>query len=148
MELLPELPRQYNAVELQKILNDFMQRAVGDNIVNYVDRGDPTAYDFTEASLTTDGTWVDLNLSAIIPVGTKAVLIYFEIKDDAVESYLSFRKNGNSNVYNSLSQYTQVVSKYVSQEGIVVVDNNRTIEYQASNLTFTNINVLIRGWFI
>jgi hypothetical protein len=116
--------------------------------VGFVDRGDPTAYDFTLASLTTDNTWRDLDLSVIVPSNSKAVALMVEVNDDAVGSYIGFRKNGNTSSYNSVYTYTQVSGVLDSNVVIVFCDSNRIIEYIASNTTFTAINISVIGWFI
>jgi len=41
----------------------------------FVDRGDPAADDYTQATLTSDGTYYDLDLSAIVPAGASRFTI-------------------------------------------------------------------------
>lgn len=117
-------------------------------IDHYVDRGDPATYDFTEATLTTDGTWNDLNLSAIVPAGAVAVHFYLQIKDDAVSSYLLFRKNGNAEDVNIAGFRTQVADVWFEGNFVVACDSNRVIEHKGANLAFTNINLAVKGWWI
>ena len=116
--------------------------------VNYVDRGDASAVDFAVGDLTTDGTWRDLNLASIVTAGAKAVHIRAAIQDDAVSSILSFRENGNSNAINLLRGSTQRIDETNYIDGLVTCDSNRIIEYNATNLTWTAINITVRGWFI
>lgn len=111
-------------------------------------RGDPSAVDFTQAVLTTDNTWRDLDLSNIIPQGTKAVLLYVKLTDDAAGSELSFRKNGNYNAINISTVATQVVNISVYADVFVFCDTNRKIEYKGSNLAFTAISISIKGWLV
>ena len=59
----------------------------------YVDRGDPSSWDFQEGDLTTDNTWRDLDLSSIVPSGAVAVHLYVLIKDDTANKNIKFRKN-------------------------------------------------------
>jgi hypothetical protein len=114
----------------------------------YVDRGDPSASDFTLASLTTNGAWQDLDLSAIVPAGAVSVHMTVQIRDDATDSWVSFRKNGNSNAINAANIPTQVANLNLENELIVTLDANRVIEYSAKNTTFTAISIKIRGWFL
>lgn len=111
-----------------------------------VDRGDPTAYDWT--SFTTDGTWRDLDCSSVVPEGARFIILKVNVVDDAVGSFIRFRKNGNSNAYNTFAVGTQVVNINNSGQGIVACDESRVIEYLGDNLTFTTINVCVVGWIL
>lgn len=130
-------------------------RASGGAITNlgsgggmYVDRGDPSAYDFELASLTTDGSPHDLDLSSIVPAGAKSVLLRVRVQDGATNSYILFRKNGNSNLFNTATVRTQAAGVYNDASLIVSCDTSRVIEYQASNTTFDAITITVAGWFI
>ena len=114
----------------------------------FVERADPAAYDYTVASFTTDGTWRDLDLSAIVPAGAVAALIKTQLKDDAAGSYFQYRKNGDSNAISTKTARTQVADVTIESEYIVWLDANRVAEYRGSNTTFTDINVVVCGWVI
>jgi hypothetical protein len=114
--------------------------------VGYVDRGDPSAYDFTEATLTTDATWNDLDLSSIVPKGAVEVRLYFRIKAATVGRHLLFRENGNANAINRGGAITQVANEWAYGETNVTLDKNCVIEYYGSNITFTEIDIVVRGW--
>ena len=45
-----------------------------------VNRGDPDAYDFTLGDFIRDSAWHDLDLSAIIPVGTRAIIFNTQLQ--------------------------------------------------------------------
>ncbi len=120
----------------------------GVNSDMFYNRGDPSAYDFTVTSFTTDGTWRDLDLSAIVPTGAKAVLLLVSVKDDIVNAAIGFRRNGNSNTIAASTILVQVANYINTQDIIVACDANRIIEYQASAVTFTNINVAVLGWWL
>lgn len=107
-----------------------------------------TDFDFTESDLTTDGTWHTLDLSNIVPADAYAVLLNARIKDDAVDSEILFRKDADSPDANNIRIRTQVVDKYNDAEMIVFCGANRLIQYKGSNLTFTEIDILVSGWFI
>jgi hypothetical protein len=118
----------------------------------FIDRGDPTAYDYNEtgskAVLNTDGTWRDLDLSAIVPAGAKAVLMHIDICDDATGSQFFLRKNGNSSDYNVVQCNTMVASQLFPYDVIVSCDTNRVIEYNGLNVAFIYIRIVVKGWFI
>ncbi|NIP22616.1 MAG: hypothetical protein GWN55_00370 [Phycisphaerae bacterium] len=114
----------------------------------YVDRGDPSAYDWTHADLTEDGTWRDLDLSSIIPETAKLVHLRVIVQDDAASSSLALRENGNSNLHNGNAVRTQAPDIVNEGEVLVKPDKNRKIEYNATNTTWTLINIVVRGWFL
>jgi hypothetical protein len=118
----------------------------------FIDRGNPTAYDYNEtgskAVLNTDGTWRDLDLSAIVPAGAKAVLMHIDIADDSTGSQFFLRKNGNSNAYNVVQCNTMVANQLCPYEVIVSCDTNRVIEYNGANVAFIYIRIVVKGWFI
>lgn len=113
----------------------------------YTDRGDVAAADWTHATLTADGAWHDLDLSAIVPAGATRVRFYGVIGDDVVFRWLSFRKNGFVNTFNRFVVATQVAGVNMYYQGEVECDTNRVIEYQLTNTVFTLINVNIIGWW-
>jgi len=115
---------------------------------HYVDRGDPAAYDFAVGDFTTDGTWNDLDLSGIVPAGAKAVHLFMVLVDDAAGSLLLFRKKGNTSIFNVAGGSTQVVGVDFDCDIIVSCDANRVIGYYGSNLAFTTINLVVKGWWI
>lgn len=114
----------------------------------YVDRGDPSAADFLNTDLTTDGAWHDLDLSSIVPAGAVSVHLRVDVKDDAAYNYIQFRKSDNSNLLN-MQICMEMIANLSFFYGIIVSCNSdRFVEYYASNTTFTSINIVIRGWFI
>ncbi len=114
----------------------------------YVDRGDPATNDYGVGDLTTNGTWVDLDLSGIVPAGAKAVNLKLFVVDDAVSSTLQIRKNGNSNEVAGLAVSTQVSGVGIFGFGSISCDTNRVVEYNAANTTWTTIFITVLGWWI
>ena len=113
-----------------------------------VDRGDPAIVDFSVGDLTTDGNWHDLDLSAIVPVGTKAVHLRIQASDDVPDRSFHLRKKGSSNNLNSAQLRTQVANVSVHNDCVVSCDSNRVIEYKAANTVWTTLYVIVRGWYI
>lgn len=113
----------------------------------FTDRGDPADWDYTQADLTTDGTWRDLDLSSIVPDGAKAVLLYVELLDDSVGAHIRFRKNGNSNSINISRVRTQITNLFIDQDLVIPCDANRIIEYNTSPIVFTTIRITVKGWW-
>lgn len=111
------------------------------------DRGDPAAYDFSDATLNNDGNWHDMDLSSIVPVDTKAVLLGVVIRDNNVESSIKFRKNGNTNVINIASIETQAANVYNQGDLVVACDENRLIEYNFPTSNTDYLRIVIKGWW-
>lgn len=116
--------------------------------INYVDRGDPSTIDFSKLDITCDTTWYDLDLSSIVPDGAVAVSLVVLLLDNASNSYIRFRKNGNVHEHNFVTLRTQVSMVYVAQHFTVSCDSDRIIEYAASALSFTVIAITVAGWYI
>ena len=129
-----------------------MQRVLSDDYLEdlikvYVDRGDPTAWDATEATLTETLTWTDWDLSSIVPVGAKAVLIRVRIKTNPAFHAIIFREKGNSNILVAGATRTQVANVWYENQVIVACDSDRVIQYYLS-FSPVDMEIVIGGWFI
>ena len=82
-----------------------------------------------------------------MPAGATAVLLRIRLSDDAVGTYIRFRKNGNSNATNRGEVITQVAGVTLMQEVIVACDAGRVIEYYGRNVAFVLLSVLVAGWW-
>jgi hypothetical protein len=116
-------------------------------IQTFTDRGNPANPDWTQLTITQDAAYHDLDLSGIVPIGTKAVLLTVGILSTSANRLLRFRKKGNSNNINITETRTQVANQAIYALVVVGVDENRLIEYYASNAAFTGINVTVSGWW-
>lgn len=116
--------------------------------INLVYRGDPDSEDWTVGDFTTDETWRDLNLSAIVPAGALAALIRVQLNDNATDSKLLLRKKGNQYSQNASGVRTQAIGVWADADLVVFCDTNRVIQYYGDNVAFVGINVVIKGWFI
>ena len=117
----------------------------------YVQRAEQTAFDWTlvsDPAIVTDGNWYDLDCSAIVPAN--AVLILFRVfaQDDVTSRIFSMRKNGYTNVYSTYSVRTQAANIAIEAPALVACDANRVVEYYASNTAWTNISLLVIGWWV
>jgi len=117
--------------------------------MKYVDRGDPAAVDFTQATLTTDAGWHDLNLSSIVPAEGASHLVHLNLalKDDVPGSLFMFRKKGNTNAVNVVSAFVQADGVYKSVDVWVMCDSSRVIEYVGSDTSFSVIEITVLGWW-
>lgn len=113
----------------------------------FVDRGDPSSMDWSLGSFTFDASWYDLDLSSIVPAGTKSVLFRARLIDDVAHTSVYFRKNGNTNISN-VSVIRQNVANHECDEDLIVAcDSNRVVEYMSPNSP-TSFWLIVRGWWI
>lgn len=89
---------------------------------------------YSPDDLTADGAWHDLDLSALIPAGGKAVSVYI-----SVEVYTGYqimvRKNGGTYGLGATQGGT-------GTGGVIAVDANRVIEYMITSGAVANIYLL------
>lgn len=114
----------------------------------FVDRGDPGAYDWTVGDFTTDNTWRDLDCSAIVPENAIAILFNCQMRTTATNKTSSFRKNGNASGYNIAAAATGSAQHYHSWSPLVWCDVNRVIEYRIPNFVWQNFNLVVCGWIL
>lgn len=115
---------------------------------SFVDRGDPASWDFSTGDFITDGAWHELDLSAIVPAGAKAVSLRLKVTDELTVIGAKFRKAGNSNSLNIFDIITGVSNYAIVEHGCVALDENRKVEYNFFNTTWTEIYVIVKGWWL
>lgn len=113
-----------------------------------VDRGDPNAWDWQIGVLTLDGTYQDLDCSAIVPAGAVAIYMRVAIVCATAGFGLYFRKNGNTNGYNLVGQLCVIPTFKYGYSFIVFCDAGRVIEYSGAAGQFSGLDLLVTGWFI
>lgn len=127
--------------------NLFMQEALKGLVEMYVDRGDPATYDYAKTDLVLNGTWQTLDLSLIVPAGAKAVLLKSQLQSAAAGDKIRYRKNGNSNEINACGCESLRANVARTRLGITSIDANRVLEYNADNIAWTTLNIVVRGWW-
>lgn len=115
---------------------------------SYVDRGDPASADFTQATLTADGTYHDVDFSGIVPAAATAVALKVLLQDNLTGQEIHIRKNGNSNDQNETNLYTQVANLNVPNDAIVGIGSDGILEIKLTNTTWTVIRVNVKGWWL
>jgi len=113
----------------------------------FVDRGDPTGYDFIASDHTVCGVWTDMDLSAIVPAGALAVLIKFGGYRADIVTNFQLRKKGNSNEYNVSTINMQVENVWVYADLIVPLPPSRIIQYKQYQV-WNESNLTVKGWWI
>ena len=114
------------------------------------DRGDPSSTDFGAGNLTTDSAWHDLDLSGIVPAGTKAVILrYYIFSLSTGSDSVYFRKKGNSNDINETVINFNYTGPEARGETTVFLDSNLKAEYKfvGSSGDWDTINITAAGWF-
>lgn len=114
----------------------------------FVDRGDPTAVDFMHADLIIDSQWHDLDLSGIIPKGTKRVDFRILATSISIPKMLEFKTKGNMSGYNISKICTQVASIAISHDLNVVPNADGIIQYRIDEEATLILYMTISGWFI
>jgi len=112
---------------------------------------EPTACDFTKATLPAAvATWSDLDLSSIVPYGVRAVLLGVLIQDNVAGSELSFRKNGQTNIYQRICIYSIVANQLIGGNPVVGIDNDQKIEVYTdpTPADWTTIDISVLGWWL
>lgn len=127
--------------------NLFMREAMKGLVQMFVDRGDPAAVDFLIGDLTKDGTWRVLGLSNIIPAAAKGVLIKTRLQSAGVGDRIRYRRCGNTNEINTCSCEALRANALRRRMGVIAVDGNQQIEYNADNVAWAELQIIIRGWW-
>jgi len=108
---------------------------------------DPAAYTYTKASFTLDGTWRDLDMSAIIPAGATAVWLHGRILGAYSGLRILFRRKGNSNT----AEWGGLIFQFVTHWYHMYVPCSalRVIQYNASNdsANITNVDIVVMGYW-
>jgi len=114
----------------------------------FVDRGDPSSFDWDKNDLTTDWTWRDLDCSAIVPENAVAILFYMQLSSVLVPRDLQLRKKGNVNNHNRSNIKAGVSNTVVSGDFVCPCDVNRFVQYRATAGVFVSIVIGVRGWWL
>lgn len=123
----------------------FLSRKGG---LQYVDRGDASAYDFDATTLTQDGAWHTLSLAAIIPANAKVVVLRVGASHASSARYFRVAKVGNTTLFNMANVATQVTNIINEQTTEIQLNAAREIAYWATSGTFSSIRLLVMGWWI
>jgi hypothetical protein len=111
----------------------------------------PSTWDFsltTSPPLVTDGTTQTLCLKHIVPKEAFAVLIQCEVKDGQAGSEIKFRNPDHGNYIGEPHFITVIANQLVCGQGILHLSTNCNISYTATNLTFTECQFVVKGWWV
>lgn len=118
----------------------------GITLIQLQDRGDPAAFDLTEAAMTMDAGWHDWDVSAIVADPDASWVLLRVLANDATpNTKLNFRKNGNANAIAAPGVVCQVNGIAVDAEILVPCDTSQVIEYMAT-AAWDSIDIVVLGW--
>lgn len=114
----------------------------------YIDRGPTLGNDFTQAHLTQDGSWYELDFSGIIPAGATAVNLHFSAQDAAVGRILYMRPGGDTTTLGTCLIRNQVANIAVGGYIAMSLSADRKIEYMSIAPGYAIVTIKIRGWWL
>jgi len=137
-----------SAVPTEKAVKTYADAlSVGDT---YTTRGDQSAFDFTKNDFTRDAGWHDLDLSSIVPAGTKLIRVKLRLYANNNKHVTQWRRNGytGASVFIRCYAHQWSVATDSDYEFLIEPDSNRKIEYLAANTAdWNNIDFWVRGWW-
>ena len=111
----------------------------------------PSTWDFsllTTPALITDGSTYTMDLSDIVPEGAHAVIIDVRLKDGVAGSEFMMKHHDHGN-YIGGSHIVSVIANQVNcKEQILHICEHRKLKYTATNTTFTELQLVVKGWWI
>jgi len=113
---------------------------------SFFNRGDPSVPDFTESDFPAYQLWETLDLSGIIPLNTKAVVLAIRAYSVSSRRSLRFRTHGNTNAIN-ISQ-CEVAQGGLSYYYDITVPTNglQKIDYWSSLDMGLIVRATVKGW--
>ncbi|GAI54072.1 unnamed protein product [marine sediment metagenome] len=113
----------------------------------YHDRGPSVGNDFTEADLTQDGNWNELDLSAIVPAGAKAVNLHSTAIDPNIGKAIYMRPAGDTTIIGTCTLRNQVANVSIGFYVPMSLSTGRKIEYKSAAPGYAGVTMKIRGWW-
>jgi len=119
--------------------------SLGDRFIN---RGDLDAVDFAVGDFTKDEAWHDLDLSGIIPVTCKLVMLRLVCNASVIGRAVLLKTKGDTGEKNIDEHYVSVINQPFGFTGFIIPDANRKIEYFMSTTGWVTLNLTISGWWV
>lgn len=122
----------------------FVARKAG---LKYVHRGNPLTYDYDQTTLTQDGAWHTLDLSAIIPANAKLVHLRLGASASAAARYLRVAKTGVTGGFATVNVATQVAN-IINETDAIVDCVGQQVDYWTTGAAFASLRFCVIGWFL
>ena len=116
--------------------------------LRYVSRGDYSANDFTQDTLTHDGAWHLLDLSALVPANAKVVKLLLYANHATAGSQLRMGPYYATSHYDYTASKVYVSSMAVRQYQEFPIDSTRTVFYWLDNLSGWDVSIDVVGWWV
>lgn len=114
----------------------------------FIDRGDVRFPDWVEADFTHDNAWRDFDLSGIVPVDAKCVLIRVWASSFWITSFFDLRKKGHVWNQNSSVAQMQVSGQTYCKDMPCAMGPNSMIQYRSNSPGWNFLNTTVRGWWL
>ena len=114
----------------------------------FLKKPDQQTYDFTLTDFTRDYQYHDLDLSAKVPAGAKAVMLWGAYKSDTPDCEANFAQNVHTGEYLKDIFFQHVANIGTTLDSTIPLDGDRIIQYRFSNVTYQYINISVVGWWI
>ncbi len=104
-------------------------------------------WDYDRHDFVIPGDWNDLDVSAIVPEGTKAIHLYFRLKNEYAGQYVLINKPGEG-AYGCCSYlYTEVANIRIGKLVIVTLSDDRKFSYKCNFSGAHELYCKIMGWW-
>lgn len=127
-------------------LIDLVIEAIGIPPV-YIDRGDPAVSDWQRPFLEEIDTWIELDVSGIVPAEASAILFASKINANEVVATFEMRKMGNVNDAANSTNANSVVMLPSYEDLVVATSDSGSIEYKAS-FAIVTMDLTVKGWWL
>ena len=115
--------------------------------MSFVVRNPTKTDDYTEANFTWDGAWHDLDMSAIVPLSAKLVLITIRYNWSHAGNSVALRHPDDTNSDGSIVIIQQVANQGFFQTILVPVKNGK-VSYKQWNGAAQLYMWRVLGWFL
>ena len=115
--------------------------------LKFVARTPTVMTDFSKTAFTWDGTWHNLDMSAIVPIKAKAVLVEVGLDWDHVGNQV-FLRHPDDTYRDGGIQFRQTVASEWHSRTVLMPVKNATISYKTWSGTGKTFNWVVLGWFV
>lgn len=113
----------------------------------WIERGDLPANDYDENDLTQDNNYYTLDISGIVGVGKRLVLLSCRMIEDQGNKAVTMDTNGQTYHINASIHRTQFANITYQFNAWVYTDADGKIEYRYESGTWGVTRISVRGWF-
>ncbi|MDO8303634.1 MAG: hypothetical protein Q7T18_10370 [Sedimentisphaerales bacterium] len=135
-------------VRLQQVINTLWSRTTPEGTSGFVGR-DAGAIDVTGTTISgwTNDTWTEVNLSGVLPKGTKAVLLRVAVASATVGNQIACRTHGYTGSY--VPSITAQAANVLNRTEMIVPTNGlQSIDIKRiGTIDSANSNITVLGWW-